>query len=110
MATSYKSPVQIQPLANTLTTLYTVPASTQTIFSAINICNTASATATFSIAFRPNGEAINPKHYIIFDAAIAGKDTYMVNQAMSMDEADVLSVIASSASVSFTGFYAEVTE
>ena len=109
MATNYKSPVQVQPLANTLTTLYTVPASTETIFSTINVCNTASATATFSIAFRPNGEAINPKHYIIFDGTIAGKDTYMINQAMSMDAADVLSVIASSASVSFTGFYAEVT-
>jgi hypothetical protein len=34
----------------------------------------------------------------------------MINQGMSMDETDVLSVIASSASVSFTGFYAEVTE
>ena len=109
MATSYKSPVQVQPLANTLTTLYTVPASTETIFSAINVCNTGASVATFSIAFRPNGEAINPKHYIIFDGTIASKDTYMINQGMSMDAADVLSVIASSASVSFTGFYAEVT-
>jgi hypothetical protein len=110
MATSYKSPVQVQPSANTLTTLYTVPNDTQSIFSAINVCNTASTDATFSIAFRPDGEAINPKHYIIFNATIAGNDTYMINQGMSMDETDVLSVIASSASVSFTGFYAEVTE
>jgi hypothetical protein len=110
MATNYKSPVQVQPLASTLTTLYTVPANTQAIFSAINICNTASTDATFSIAFRPNGESINPKHYIIKDASIAGNDTYMINQGMSMDETDVISVIASSASVSFTGFHAEVTE
>ena len=109
MATNYKSPVQVQPLANTLTTLYTVPASTETIFSAINVCNTASADATFAIAFRPNGEAINPKHYILFNATIAGNDTYLINQGMSMDATDVLSVTASSASVSFTGFYAEVT-
>jgi len=33
----------------------------------------------------------------------------MINQGMSMDTTDVLSVYASSASVSFTGFYAEVT-
>ena len=110
MATSYKSPVQVQPDADTLTTLYTVPSSTQAIFSAINVCNTASTDATFSIAFRPNGDSIDPKHYIIYDATIAGNDTYMINQGMSMDETDVLSVIASSASVSFTGFYAEVTE
>ncbi len=109
MANTYKSPVQVQPAANTLTTLYTVPSATHSIFSAINVCNSASTDATFRIAFRPNGEAIDPKHYIIFDATIAGNDTYMINQGMSMDTTDVLSVYASSASVSFTGFYAEVT-
>ena len=40
MANNYKSPVQVEPAANTYTTLYTVPAATQAIFSAINICNT----------------------------------------------------------------------
>jgi hypothetical protein len=42
MANNYKSPVQVEPAANTLTSLYTVPADTQAIFSAINVCNTAS--------------------------------------------------------------------
>lgn len=109
MPTNYKSPVQVQPAANTLTTLYTVPSNTQSIFSGINVCNTASTDATFRIAFRPTGESIQDKHYIIYDATIAGKDTYLVNQGMSMGATDVLSVYASSASVSFTGFYAEVT-
>jgi hypothetical protein len=109
MANTYKSPVQVEPAANTLTTLYTVPADTQAIFSAINVCNTASTDATFRIAFRPSGDAIEDKHYIIYDATIAGKDTYMINQGMSIGATDVLSVYASSASVSFTGFYAEVT-
>ncbi len=109
MANTYKSPVQVEPAANTYTTLYTVPADTQAIFSAINICNTASASATFRIAFRPNGEAIADKHHIIYDAIISGNDTYMINQGMSMGATDVLSVYASTASVCFTGFYAEVT-
>jgi hypothetical protein len=109
MANNYKSPVQVEPAANTYTTLYTVPANTQAIFSAINVCNTASADATFRIAFRPGGAALEDKNHIIYDATIAGKDTYMINQGMSMGATDVLSVYASSASVSFTGFYAEVT-
>lgn len=109
MPNNYKSPVQVVPTANTLTTLYTVPAATQSIFSAINVCNTASTDATFRVAFRPSNAAIDPKHYIIFNATIAGNDTYMINQGMSMGATDVLSVYASSASVSFTGFYAEVT-
>lgn len=109
MANTYKSPVQVQPDADTLTTLYTVPSATQAVFSAINVCNTASTDATFRIAFRPDGEAISQKHYIIYDATIAGNDTYMINQGMSMDATDVLSVYASASTVCFTGFYAEVT-
>jgi glucose-6-phosphate dehydrogenase assembly protein OpcA len=108
--TTYKSPVQVKPDANTLTTLYTVPSSTQSIFSAINICNLSSTSASVRIAFRPNGESINDKHYILYDVTISGNDTYMINQGMSMDSLDVLSVYASTASVSFTGFYAEVTQ
>jgi hypothetical protein len=109
MPNNYKSPVQVEPAANTLSTLYTVPAGTQAIFSAINVCNTASSPATFRIAFIPDGAAIEDKHYIIYNAPIAGNDTYMINQGMSMDATDVLSVYASTASVCFTGFYAEVT-
>jgi hypothetical protein len=109
MATSYKSPVQVEPAANTLTTLYTVPSGTEAIFSAINVCNTASSDATFRIAFRPGGAAIEDKHHIIYDATISGNDTYMINQGMSMSATDVLSVRASTASVCFVGFYAEVT-
>jgi hypothetical protein len=109
MANTYKSPVQVQPTANTLTTLYTVPSATQAVFSAINVCNTASTDATFRIAFRPDGESISEKHYIIYDATIAGNDTYMINQGMSMDATDILSVYTSASTVCFTGFYAEVT-
>jgi hypothetical protein len=109
MPNTYKSPVQVEPAANTYTTLYTTPADTQAIFSAINVCNTASANATFRIAFRPGGAALEDKNHIIYDATIAGNDTYMINQGMSMGAADILSVRASTASVCFIGFYAEVT-
>ena len=109
MANNYKSPVQVKPSANTLTTLYTVPADTQAVFSAINICNLSSTSASIRIAFRSNGASIEDKHYILFDTVISGNDTFMINQGMSMGATDVLSVFASTASVSFTGFYAEVT-
>lgn len=109
MANNYKSPVQVEPSANVYTTLYTVPSGTQAIFSAINVCNTASIDATFRIAFRPGGAALEDKNHIVYDATIAGNDTYMINQGMSMGSGDILSVRASTASVCFIGFYAEVT-
>jgi len=109
MPNNYKSPVQVVPSANTLTTLYTVPASTESIFSAINICNISSTSASVRVAFRKSGAEIYPKQYIIYDTIISGNDTFMINQGMSMGATDILSVYASTASVSFTGFYAEVT-
>ena len=110
MATeTIKTPSYVNPSANTLTTLYTVPSSTQAVISTINVCNTASTDATFRIAFRPGGAALEDKNHIIYDATIAGNDTYMINQGMSMGATDILSVRASTASVCFVGFYAEVT-
>ena len=109
MPTNYKVLGQSNPAATTLTSLYTVPSATEAVVSSISVANLTSTDATFRIAFRPSGEAIADKHHIIYDATIAGNDTYMINQGMSMGATDVLSVYASTASVCFVGFYAEVT-
>jgi hypothetical protein len=66
MANVYKSPAQLVPAANTLSTLYTVPSNTQVVTSNIHVCNSGSSIATVRIAVRPNGEAIAPKHYLFF--------------------------------------------
>lgn len=109
MATeTIKSPSYVLPSANTLTTLYTVPVSTQAVISTINVCNTASTDATYRIAVVPNGVSITNANYIVYNATVAGNETVSFTQGITMGAQDVLSVYASTASVAFNAFKMEI--
>jgi glucose-6-phosphate dehydrogenase assembly protein OpcA len=110
MATeTIKSASYLLPAANTLSTLYTVPSSTQAVVSTINVCNTASADATYRIAIVPNGVSITNANYIVFNATISGNETIAFTQGITMGAQDVLSVFASTASVAFNAFKMEIS-
>jgi glucose-6-phosphate dehydrogenase assembly protein OpcA len=109
MATeTIKSPSYALPAASTLTTLYTVPASTQAVVSTINVCNTASTDATYRIAVVPNGVSITNANYIVFNATVAGNETISLTQGITMDSGDLLRVFASTASIAFNAFKMEI--
>jgi hypothetical protein len=110
MPNTYKSPAQLKPAAQTLSTLYTVPADTQTVISNIHVCNLGSTTASIRVAVRPDGASIVDQHYLFFGLTISAFDTIELGHGITMDDADVLSVLSSSGSVSFNLSYAEVTE
>ena len=109
MPTAYKVLGQSSPAATTATTLYTCPASTQTVISTISVCNRGSATGTFRISIRPNGAALANQHYVAFDAAIAAKDTLFITVGATIDAADVVEVYASTGDFSFNAFGSEIT-
>ena len=108
MATTYKVLGQSNPSATTLTTLYTCPASTQTVISTITICNQAGTSGTYRIAVRPNGASISAEHYIVYDASVPANSTTAYTLGMTIDASDVLSVYASSTSISFNAFGSEI--
>ena len=109
MATeTIKSPSYALPTANTLTTLYTVPVSTQAVVSTINVCNTASTDATYRIAVVTNGVSITNANDIVYNATIAGNETISFTQGITMDSGDLLRVFASTASVAFNAFKMEI--
>lgn len=101
MATTYKILGQVNPLATTATTAYTVPAATQAIINSIAVCNQGSA-GTFRIAVRPAGATLATQHYIIYDTPIGANDTINPGITLSLGQADVITVYASSANFSFT--------
>ena len=109
MATTYKSPAQLEPAANTLSTLYTVPSSTQAVISNIHACNLGSTSASIRVAVRPDGASIADQNYLFYGLIITANDTIEFGHGITMDAADVLSVWSSSGSVSFNLSYAEVT-
>jgi glucose-6-phosphate dehydrogenase assembly protein OpcA len=108
MATTYKVLGQVNPSATTPTTLYTVPAGTQTVISTISVSNLTAAELSFRIAIRPAGETLATKHYIAYDAKVAGNDTTFITVGATLGATDVITVYASSANISFNAFGSEI--
>jgi hypothetical protein len=100
---------QQDPAATTLTTLYTVPAATMTIISAINVCNRSATPTTFRIAIRPAGAGIANQHYIAYDAEMLGNEIYSIADGITLATTDVVSVYATLATLSFNLFGQEIT-
>lgn len=109
MATAYKVLGQSAPSATTATTLYTVPSSTQTVVSTIVVANRSTSSDTFRIAIRPDGASLANQHYIAFDSPISGNDTVAFTIGATIDAADVVTVYAGTANLSFSAFGSEVT-
>ena len=109
MATVYKVWGQSNPAATTLTTLYTVPSATETVVSSIVIANLAAAAATFRIAIRPNAASITNSQYIAYDITLGASDSTVLTLGLTMDAADVLSIYASTATVTFSAFGSEIS-
>ena len=108
MATTYKVLGQSNPSATTATTLYTVPSSTSTVVSTITVCNQAASAATFRIAIRPAGTTLASQHYIAYGSTVAANDTTALTLGITLATTDVVTVYASSATVSFTAFGSEI--
>jgi hypothetical protein len=107
MANTYKVLGQLEPAATTATTLYTVPAATQTVASTLVVANLGSST-TFRVAVRPGGETLADKHYIIYDNYINGNDSIFLTIGLSLNTTDVVTVYAGTANVAFNLFGTEV--
>lgn len=109
MPTNYKVLGQSNPAATTLTTLYTVPSATEAVVSSIVIANLAASAATFRIAIRPDGASIATSQYIAYDITVGASDSTVLTLGLTMNAADVLSVYASTTTVTFSAFGSEIS-
>jgi len=109
MSQAHKVLGQSSPSATTLTTLYTVPSSTQAVCSSLTICNTASSATTYRVAIRPSGATVAIQHYLAYDAALPANDTVTLTLGIALAATDVVSVYAGATGVAFSAFGVEVT-
>jgi hypothetical protein len=109
MPTTYKVLGQVNPSATTATTVYTVPSATSTIISSIVVTNLSGSAGTYRISVRPAGEAQANKHYLAYDATIAGTDALTLTLGITLAATDVVTVYASNASFSFNLFGSEIS-
>ena len=109
MPTTYKVLGQSNPSATTATTLYTVPASTQAIVSTITVCNQAATAATYRIAVRVNGATLAASQYVAYDVSLPGNASDTLTLGITLGAADVITVYASTATMSFAAFGSELS-
>lgn len=109
MATAYKVLAQSAPAATTNSDIYTVPSVTEAVVSTIVVANRAASPATYRIAVRPNGASIANQHYIAYDVTVGASDSTTLTLGITMDAADVLTVYASTANLSFNVFGTEIS-
>lgn len=105
---TYKVLAQSAPSATTATDIYTVASATQVVISTITVCNRGATTSTYRIAIRPNGATLANQHYITYDANVPANDTITLTLGMTADAADVVTVYASTANLSFNLFGTEI--
>jgi len=109
MANAYKVLGQIADASANDVTLYTVPASTETVVSTIVICNREGSSNTFRIAVKPDGAALANEHYLAYDSTINANDTITMTLGITVDASDIVCVGASDANVSFNIFGTEIS-
>ena len=109
MPTAYKVLGQSAPSATTATALYTVPSATEVVISTISVCNRGTSSGTFRLYIRPNDETLANKHYLVYDASVAAKDTLFLTVGATMDATDVLYCYASTGDFSFNAYGSEIS-
>ena len=108
MATTYKVLGQSNPAATTATTLYTVPSVTQTVVSTVTVCNQAATAATYRIAIRVAGAALAATQYVAYDVSLPANATDTLTLGLTLGAADIITVYASTATMSFSAFGSEI--
>jgi hypothetical protein len=109
MPNAYKVLGQNDLAATTLTDVYTVPASTETVISTIVIANRTASAESFRIAIRTGGDSVEDKHYIAYDVPIAANDSTTLTLGVTLEATDVLSVYASAVDLSVNVFGTEIS-
>jgi hypothetical protein len=109
MPNVYKVLAQSNPSATTATTLYTVPSATSSVLSTITVCNQAASAASFRIAVRPAGATLAAVHYVAYDVALAANDTTALTLGLTLAATDVVTIYASSATLSFHAYGSEIS-
>lgn len=109
MPTTYKVLGQVNPIAQTYTTLYTVSSNTQAVVSSISICNANTTAKNYTIAIRPGGEALNQKHFLTSNNVVSGLDTIVLTIGLTLSSSDVVTVWTDDDLISVGIYGSEIT-
>lgn len=104
MATIHRKVLgQQAPAATTATTLYTCPASTETVVSAIYVCNRSTA-STFRLWVDVNGAGDSNEDYIAYETPIEANEVIVLGSGITIDASDLIRCYSGNGSITFSVF------
>ena len=96
----YKILGQIQPSGNVLTTIYTVPASTNTMVTTITVCNQSANTVSVNVAANVSGSAVTTRNFIVTGYSLGAAETLVLEPRISLNVGSMLSANITGANAS----------
>ena len=111
MANSFKILGQVNPTANTQSNVYVVPTATAAVINSINIDNTGTANASYSIIIVPstdNSTAPLPKHFILRGSIAPSGDTVLLDFPLTLPAGTVVAANTNNGSLAISAFGVEV--
>ena len=111
MANSFKILGQVNPTANTQSNVYVVPAATAAVINSINIDNTGTANASYSIIIVPstdNSTSPLPKHFILRGSIAPSGDTVLLDFPLTLPAGTVVAANTNNGSLAISAFGVEV--
>lgn len=109
MPNSYKILGQSAPGAAAGTTLYTCPASTQTIVSVINACNRSNVATSIRVSIDAAGGGDSNEDYLCYDLPIGPNETIELGRGVILNATGLIRVYNTLATVTFNAFGVEIT-
>ena len=100
---------QVDAPATSLTALYTVPASTETVASTLMIANRTASNRRIRVSVAVAGAADSDEQYILYDVLVSKQDFISATIGLTLAATDVVRVYADGADVSFSLFGTEVS-
>jgi hypothetical protein len=98
------------PAANTLTPIYTCGSTLGSTCSSITICNQSpTVTAYFNVSVAIGGSADTPAQYVYYQLPIDPYDTFIATIGFTLAENDVVRVLSTTGTVSFSLFGCELS-
>ena len=108
MTTVYKVLGQSAPVANTATTLYTVPSGNSAVCSSMTICNASGANANVSVQIAVANAASSNSQYIVYNNTVVNQDTLFMTLGVTLAATDTVRITATSANIAFQLFGSEI--
>jgi len=92
MASAYKILGQASPSGTAVTTLYTVPSSTETIVSTITATNVTSSVTPFDLYVVPSAGTAGVDNALVYDADLFGNTVQAFTIGLTLSAGDTLQV------------------